>query len=203
MLVSTADSPDGFKEAMRRYASGVTLVTAHSAEGDPIGMTATAFSSVSVEPRLVLICVHSDTRTFERLLRSGYFGVNLLAADAQEVSHYCSRPGGSKALPAEWLEHQPKWTAPALKGSLAFLDCDIYRYFPAGSHYMVVGRVRGVGLADQAGDERAGQAGPLVYFQGSYRELRPTVSAAVLGSGSIGSAADPAQPVSAMKGSAL
>lgn len=203
-MVSAGDSPGNFKEAMRRHASGVTLITTHSADRSPIGMTATAFSSVSMNPRLVLICLHHETRTYERLLRSGYFGVNLLVSGAEPISDHCSRPGGTKVLPPEWLLSGPQWTAPAVKGSLAFLDCEIYRCFPAGSHYIVVGRVRGIGLAEQPWDtaDPAGDpAGPLLYFQGAYHALQsPQAPAAQNISATadpVGAAAQPARPATA------
>ena len=201
VMVSAGDTPDSFKEAMRRYASGVTLITAHAADQSPIGMTATAFSSVSMDPRLVLICLHSETRTYERLLRSGYFGVNLLAAGAEEISNLCSRPGGTKVLPPEWLLNRPEWTAPAVRDSLAFFDCEIYRHFPAGSHHIVVGRVRGIGLAEATAGV-AGPADPLLYFQGAYRALQAPPAPAITTSEPVGTAAQPVQPVGATKGSA-
>lgn len=208
-MVSAGDTPESFKEAMRRHASGVTLITVHSADRAPVGMTATAFSSVSLDPRLVLICLHNETRTYERLLRSGYFGVNLLAAGAEEISNHCSRPGGTKVLPPEWLLDRPQWTSPAVRGSLAFLDCEIYRYFPAGSHYIVVGQVRGIGLAETPQDpadpvDPVDPVDPLVYFQGAYHTLRrPPAPAAQASSPSdpVGPAAPLARPASPTKGS--
>ncbi|MEV0132940.1 flavin reductase family protein [Dactylosporangium sp. NPDC050688] len=160
-------TPDSFKEAMCRYASGVTIITVHDADGAPVGMTATAFSSVASEPPLVLICVHGATRTYQRVLRSGYFGVNLLGADAEPIAAHCSRPGGSKVLPPDWLLDDPQWTAPAVAASLAFVDCETYRHFPAGTHHVIVGRVRGIGLGP------APDPGPLVHYQRGYQALHP------------------------------
>jgi flavin reductase (DIM6/NTAB) family NADH-FMN oxidoreductase RutF len=198
-MVSAGDTPDSFKAAMRAYASGVTLITVHAADQSPIGMTATAFSSVSMDPLLVLICVHEETRTYDRLLRSGYFGVNILSAHAEEISTYCSRPGGTKVLPREWLVDAPQWTAPAVTGALAFLDCEIYRHFPAGSHRVVVGRVRGIGLAEGSPGDN-----PLVHYQGAYHTLHRTTSQETLRMPLPSDIApqDPARPALATNGSA-
>src|SRR5262245_14007164 len=129
-LVAVDGGADSFKAAMRCLASGVTVVTVHGADGSPLGMTATAFSSVSVEPVLVLVCVHRQTRTCDRLLRSGYFGVNMLAEQTEQIAHYCSVPAENKTLPPQWLVDAPHWSAPAISHSLAFLDCEVYRTLP-------------------------------------------------------------------------
>jgi flavin reductase (DIM6/NTAB) family NADH-FMN oxidoreductase RutF len=139
-------------------------------------MTATAFSSVSVDPNLILICVHNQARTCRRVLRSGYFGVNMLASDAVELSAYCARPAANKGLPDHWLVSEARWTAPAVRRSLAFLDCQVYRHFPAGTHRVIIGQVRGIGLAEGRaritgrGDTVAGR-GPLVHYQANYHGL--------------------------------
>lgn len=169
-LVAVDGGADSFKAAMRCLASGVTVVTVHGADGSPLGMTATAFSSVSAEPVLILVCVHSETRTCDRLLRSGYFGVNMLTEDAEEIARYCSVPAANKTLPPHWLVDAPQWSAPAISHSLAFLDCEVYRSLPAGTHRVVIGLVRNVGLPVP---DTAAPPGPLVYVRGGYHRLRP------------------------------
>lgn len=160
---------------MRRLASGVTVLTVHSAERQPVGMTATAFCSVSLEPLLVLACVHSESKTYNRLVRSGYFGVNLLTESASSVADYCARPSPYKVLPAEWLVDEPRWSAPAIVHSLAFLDCEMYRHFPAGTHRVIIGRVRNIGLSDDA------SARPLLHYEGAYHYVAPTLDDLAIG----------------------
>lgn len=167
----TDPHPAEFRSAMRRLASGVTVLTVHSAERKPLGMTATAFCSVSLDPLLVLACVHRDTKTYDRLLRSGYFGVNLLVESASAIADYCSRPATDKVLPAGWLVDEPGWSAPAIEGSLAFLDCEMYRHFPAGTHRVIVGRVRNIGLNEDD------SARPLLHFAGAYHGAHDLIDA--------------------------
>lgn len=156
-----------FKTAVGSYASGVAVITVRNPEGRPSGMTATAFASVSMDPLLVCICVHREARTCHEILHGGFFGVNLLSASMEEHSGYCARAGADKTLPAEWLvEAGPKWSAPALHGSIAFLDCEAYRHFPAGTHEVVIGRVCGIGL-----DPDAEPPVPLIHFRSQYRRL--------------------------------
>ena len=158
---------EAFKAAVGSFASGVAVLTVRSPEGRPLGMTATAFSSVSTDPLLVLVCVNREARTRHDILRGGSFGVNLLAAGMEEHSQYCASPGADKSLPAEWLaDAGPRWSAPALKGSVAFLDCEVYRQFPAGTHEVIIGQVRAVGM-----ETEPAALEPLVHFRRHYRRL--------------------------------
>ncbi len=84
---------DAFKAAVGSFASGVAVLTVRSREGRSVGMTATAFSSVSTDPLLVLVCVNREARTRNDILSGGSFGVNLLAAGMEEHSRYCASPG--------------------------------------------------------------------------------------------------------------
>ncbi|GJF06274.1 MULTISPECIES: flavin reductase family protein [Pseudonocardia] len=156
----------GFRSALGRFASSVNVISMRDEAGEPLGMTATAFSSVSDEPLLVLICVNRETRTYRHVVRTGRFGVNVMSAAARAISDHCARPGADKRLRDEWLVPVGEWTSPALRNALAFLDCEVDSDTAAGTHAILVGRVTGVGLAE--GD-------PLLYFSGRYAHLRTEV----------------------------
>lgn len=156
---------DDFRRAMSNFASGVNVITCYDEDGQPHGMTATAFCSVSREPALLLICVKRDTRTCERILSRGRFGVSMLSGNATEISEHCARPGADKRLPAEWLSEQPGAGAPVLASALAHTDCSIYDHQDVGTHTVFIGRVEQLyfGSATE----------PLIYFQGNYHRLQP------------------------------
>jgi flavin reductase (DIM6/NTAB) family NADH-FMN oxidoreductase RutF len=165
LTVRAADA-DVFKSALGRFASSVNVITVRDEKGVPAGMTATAFCSVSMDPLLVLICVNRSARSHEQILKGGSFGVNVLSEHSVHVSSFCARPGSDKTLPAEWLLPAiPAASAPALEGSIAFLDCEVYRHFPAGTHGVIVGRVCAIAVDD---DPVVGPARPLLYYQGNY-----------------------------------
>lgn len=172
-------APDAvsFRAAVGSFAASVCVITVRDESGRPWGMTATAFCSVSMDPFLVLVCVDNASKTHRRVLRGGSFGINILAEDGGEVSEFCARPGLDKFLPDEWLATARRaWSAPAIADSLAFLDCEVYRRFPAGTHGVLIGRVVGIGL-----QERDNERGPLVHFRGSSHALaqlsgEPTVA---------------------------
>lgn len=159
--------PGGFKAALGSLAVSVTVITLRDGEGRPLGMTATAFSSVSVDPLLILVCVNRSTRTYDHIAASGRFGVNVLGSVAREISDHCARPGADKVLRPDWLVARADWHSPALAGALAFLDCEVERDIHAGTHAVLIGRVHGIGLST-AGTQHE----PLLHFRGAYRQLR-------------------------------
>jgi flavin reductase (DIM6/NTAB) family NADH-FMN oxidoreductase RutF len=169
VLESVVPDEHGFKAAMGSQAASVNVITMWDNEGRPLGMTATAFASVSVDPLQVLVCVNRSTRTYDQIAGGGAFGVNILGSPAQAISDYCARPGADKHLRTEWLVPSGEWRCPALAGALAFLDCTIAQDVEAGSHAVLIGSVRGIGLSSLAH-----QLEPLLHFRGSYRQMERT-----------------------------
>ncbi|HEX2057899.1 MAG TPA: flavin reductase family protein [Actinomycetota bacterium] len=154
-----AVSPDAFRGALRKFASGVTIVTV-AAGGELHGMTASSFASVSLVPPLVLVCLDKSSRTLALLGQTRSFAVNVLRADQQEVSHSFAQAG---VKPFASIPHRPGDNgAPVLDDAIAVLECTTYRVFEAGDHEVVLGEVTAASAAD--GD-------PLVYYDGTYRSL--------------------------------
>ena len=152
---------DTFRQSLRRWASGVTIVTAKA--GDEIhGMTVSAFSSVSAEPPLVLVCCNRASKTNALVEKGGVFCVNILAADQQELSgrFSSSKTEGSRF---EGVPHRiGEGGAPVLDGVLAALECKVKSAYAEGSHAIYVGEVVAAHLSDKE---------PLVYYSGAYRGL--------------------------------
>lgn len=160
--VPTIEAQD-FRRAMGSFASGVNVITVRDAAGEPHGMTATAFCSVSMEPPLVLICVNRDTRTYDLIVESGRFGVSMLSGGSTEVSNHCARPGADKRLPEDWLVDDDPSRTPVLASALVHADCSIHEQQEAGTHAVFIGQVEHVHFGEDAD--------PLLYFKGSYRKL--------------------------------
>lgn len=159
--------PDGtsFRAALGSVASSVTVITMRDEFRRPLGMTATAFSSVSADPLLVMVCVNRSARSCGHIRRAGRFGVNVLPSQSRELSDYCARPGDDKVLRAEWLEGQQAWQTPALRNALAYLDCEVEQDVVAGTHAVLIGAVKGIGISPPGADE------PLIHYRGRYRGL--------------------------------
>jgi flavin reductase len=153
---------DAFKEALRGWASGVTVVTSRA--GDKVhGMTVSAFSSVSLDPPLVLVCANRASTTHGVIEEGGVFAVNILAEHQQEVSHVfaSSKYEDSRLDRVSWTEGETG--APLIDEALASLECKVASAHHEGSHTIYIGQVEAVHTTDAA---------PLVYYQGGYRSLR-------------------------------
>lgn len=156
-----------FKAALRRWASGVTIVTTCAGER-AFGMTVSAFSSVSLDPPLVLVCADKKAHTHPEIAASGVFAVNLLADDQWDLSNRFATQG-NEAVRFEGLAcRRGPSGAPWLPDTLAVLDCRVVAAHDAGDHVIYVGEV----LAAEFDATRD----PLVYYEAGYRLLAPKAS---------------------------
>jgi 3-hydroxy-9,10-secoandrosta-1,3,5(10)-triene-9,17-dione monooxygenase reductase component len=161
-----ADDPDAvararrFRDVLGRFASGVTVVTATS-NGQPVGMTCQSFSSVSLDPPLVLFVPARTSRAWPLMQRAGKFCVNFLAGTQADLSNTMASRGRDKFAGVSW-QPSPVTGSPLLEGTLGYVDCAIHAVHEAGDHYVVIGRV--LDLAARAADER-----PLLFYRGQYR----------------------------------
>jgi flavin reductase (DIM6/NTAB) family NADH-FMN oxidoreductase RutF len=149
--------------AMGHFATGVTVITSVGADGHPVGTTANAVSSLSLDPPLLLVCFDRSSQTLEAVGAHGAFAVNVLAAPQQELSANFARRG----LAAAWdgVRHRPGLTrSPRLHDVLATLECTVEHRFPGGDHEIVIGRV----LAAETGDT---ESPPLLFWRGRYASL--------------------------------
>ena len=153
---------DAFRAALGRWTTGVSIVTAR--DGDRIhGMTVSAFSSVSLDPPLVLVCADRSAIT-QRVIEGGrVFAVNVLARDQEPLSNrFASRREEHRRFEGvDWKEGVTG--APLLPGSLASLDCRVVAAHEAGDHVIYVGAVEAI--------EGAAGGDPLLYYAGAYRAL--------------------------------
>jgi flavin reductase (DIM6/NTAB) family NADH-FMN oxidoreductase RutF len=151
---------DRFRAVMRRFPTGVTIVTT-ILDGRPKGFTATAVASLSLTPPLVLVCVNRLARSHPIVSQAGRFCVNLLRLDQEDLARaFAAR---SDADPFAWVHSHADLTgSPVLDGTLAHLDCELAEEYSAGTHTIFIGRVVSCGASDGA---------PLGYFNGGYRDF--------------------------------
>jgi flavin reductase (DIM6/NTAB) family NADH-FMN oxidoreductase RutF len=150
--------PERFRDVMGRFATGVTVVTASSPEG-PVGMTANAVCSLSLDPVLLLVCFDNDARTLPVVREVGRFGVNVLRADQEDLARLFAskRPESEKFAGVPHTVHDG---IPVIEGALAWVGCRLERMIPGGDHTI------GIGAVEAA---EAGRGEPLLWFRGSYR----------------------------------
>lgn len=188
---------DFFRRVMGQFATGVTIVAAASADGLS-GLTVNSFSSVSLDPPLVLICVDLKSHTLPFLRASGSFAVNFLTSEQEDLSR-CFATASAERF--EYFCNAPYRIAatgsPVLDGIMAFIDARVVAEYPGGDHAIFLGQVEAMGtdgevyymqaegkarstLAEWRGSAatngsggRGGSDGktPLTYYQGHYRHL--------------------------------
>ena len=147
-----------FKRALGQWASGVTVITTLR-ERVPHGMTASSFSSLSLDPPLVLVSVDQSARLHQMLPETGRYGVSILAQGQDFLStHFAGRPNDRLQIP--WIEAEG---LPFIDGALAHLACDVFSAIPAGDHIIYVGRITHA----QVWSDRE----PLLYHSGKYCSL--------------------------------
>jgi len=152
-------APQHFREVMSYFTTGVTVVTASTPEG-PIGMTANAVCSLSLEPLLLLVCFANDARTLPPVKASGRFGVNVLAAGQEELARLFAskRPEEEKFA---GVQHSVHDGIPVIDGVLAWVGCTLKELIPGGDHTIGIGTVTAA--------EATGSGEPLVWYRGGYR----------------------------------
>lgn len=164
--------PALFRQAFRRHATTVAVVTYRDAEERPVGMTATSMCSLSADPPTLLVCVNREARAHPEILRRAMFGVDLLAISQRPIAYHCSASGRDKHLRPSWLApDQAADGTPRLADSLAHLECTVDRSYEAWSHTIIVGMITSVWLNPV-------DAPPLLYHGGVYGQLESAVERA-------------------------
>lgn len=155
----------GFRRAASQFATGITVVSARL-DGTDHAMTVTAFTSVSLDPVLVLFCAEKIARFHDAVLASGSWAVSVLGADSEKAARWLATRGRPLEGQLDAFGHHPGplTGAPVLDDALAVLECRTWAVHDGGDHSIVVGEVLGV-------SEPAPAAGPLLYYGSRYRRL--------------------------------
>jgi flavin reductase (DIM6/NTAB) family NADH-FMN oxidoreductase RutF len=156
---------ESFRRAVGRFATGVCVVTAVDGGLDH-AMTANAFTSVSLDPLLVLVCVETEARFHDAITSAGEWAVSILDATARPAAAWLATRGRPLhgQLDRVSFHRGPVTGAALLDQSVAWLECRTHAFHPGGDHSIVVGEVLGVGLGDES-------PGALLYHRSAYRVL--------------------------------
>ena len=152
--------PDAFRSLLGRFASGLSVVTTVDQTGRDVGMTVSAFASVSLEPPLVLICVARDASVFNELTAAHYVVVNILAAEQESLSRRFAGPVSHRFDGLGYS--RAKTGAPILDDVLAWCECRVVQRHEAGDHLLLVAEVERGAVQDHK---------PLLYYRGGYAQL--------------------------------
>lgn len=154
-----------FRQAFRRHATTVAIVTYVDGTGRACGMTATSMCSLSASPPSLLVSIGRASRAHAEISERGRYGVNLLSVAQRSIALHCSVPGSDKRLREDWLATDaPADDSPRLRTSLAHLECVVDRSYEVFSHSLFVGLIQRVWLNPVDGP-------PLLYHGGVYSQL--------------------------------
>ncbi|MEU6823184.1 flavin reductase family protein [Streptomyces atriruber] len=150
-----------FRDILGRFATGVVLLTLQPPRGVPMGMAVNSFTSVSLEPPLISLCVRTGSPTLTALLRSDAFAVSILGEQHEELCRSFSTPGAERFSGREWARTPAGHPVPG--DALAWLDCRVSAVHPAGDHELVV--------AETVDGDAAERNAPLVFHRGRFTKL--------------------------------
>ena len=149
-----------FRHACGRFATGVAVASVTDEQGAAHGLTVSSFTSVSLDPPLILICLGQEVTMIEAFRRAQYFGINILREEDRELSKRFATKGHDRFNGIAWRKGQTG--APTLDCALAVLECETFQHVTSGDHDILVGRVV---------HTRVENGAPLLHYSGRYHRL--------------------------------
>jgi len=149
--------PATYRTVLGHFATGVALITAVDGE-EPVGMACNSFTSLSLEPPLVLFCAAKSSSTWPRIQQAGKWAANFLAEDGEETCRLFAQKGADRFAHVAYTIGRSG--SPVLDHALAFVDCETVAEHDAGDHIIVVGQVLELGYASEGK--------PLLFYRGGY-----------------------------------
>ncbi|MBT5050350.1 MAG: flavin reductase family protein [Rhodospirillaceae bacterium] len=156
--------PREFRDTVGCFATGITIITTIDGDGGPVGLTANSFTSLSLDPPMVLFCLDRKVASFDAFQTGAHFAVNILADGQTDTSNRFAKSG-----PEKWTGFEfDCWDTdcPILRGCLANMECSVASIHEGGDHVIVIGEVTRMTHAD-------GETNPLLYYRGRYANLAP------------------------------
>ena len=150
-------SKDDFRAAMGNFATGVTVITTYDDEGQPHSMTANSFTSVCLDPPVLLVCIAHGTNTYGYMERTGKFGVNILSQDQQDLGALFAKKPEDRDSGVDYNYSEGEAGVPILEGSITFFGCEVMGAHVYGDHTIYMGAVK---------EMRQNESGePLMFFR--------------------------------------
>jgi len=162
--MATPIGADEFRAAMGSFATGITVVTTDDGKGQRVGVTVSAFASVSLDPPLCLVCIGKASPLVRAVRDAGVFAVNMLAAEQDEVSQRFAFGPGDRFAETDWTPGTVTG-CPVFAGTAASVECELKEALPGGDHDVLLGTV----VWATVSSERH----PLLYWRGRYGDIAP------------------------------
>jgi flavin reductase (DIM6/NTAB) family NADH-FMN oxidoreductase RutF len=152
-----------FRDAIARFATGVTLVTTFTSDGTPVGCTANSVASVSLAPPLLLVCLRRDSKSLVVIERTGRFGISVLPEGREDVARRFAGEGRGARFHGIELRADCAGT-PILVDAVSWMDCRVWNTLQASDHTVLIGEVVACGVGDGP---------PLIFFGSRYGTFHP------------------------------
>ncbi|WP_152225177.1 flavin reductase family protein [Pseudomonas sp. SCB32] len=152
-----------YKQVMGSFPSGVTVITTMDDDGQVVGLTASAFSSLSMDPALVLFCPNYSSDSYPVLIRRKHFAIHLLSADQRGEAYAFASKGKDKAQGISWTLSERG--NPLLDNATAIIECELWREYEGGDHAILVGAVKNLIVPEQ-------EVIPMIYCRGKMGALQ-------------------------------
>ncbi|BAN47185.1 flavin reductase family protein [Metapseudomonas resinovorans] len=152
-----------YKHVMGSFPSGVTVITTLDDDGQMVGLTASAFSSLSMDPALVLFCPNYSSDSYPVLIKSKRFAIHLLSGEQQGEAYAFARKGKDKAQGIDWSLSE--LGNPILANATAIIECELWREYEGGDHAILVGAVKNLIVPEQ-------EVVPMIYCRGKMGALQ-------------------------------
>ena len=153
-------TPDLFRQVMGNFATGITVVTTRDGNGNPYGLTVNSFTSVSLDPVLVLVCLDNRLSGLDSFRNSKHFGVSMLSDRQEDISRMFAKKDSERPS-SIYLEG--KLGLPLIRNSLAVMECEVKNVYAGGDHQIFLGEVMAAEVLQPEG--------ALLYFRGKYQRL--------------------------------
>ncbi|PID20260.1 oxidoreductase [Sporosarcina sp. P3] len=150
-----------FRNTLGNFATGVTVITTTTDKGEKIGLTANAFSSVSLDPPLVLVCIDKKSSSLQTLKKDIPFAINILQKEQEEECWRFAKRADDKFVGASYTLSEDR--VPLLNGNLATIECNVAEVIEGGDHYIVTGYVKNASYD--------ATAEPLLFFRGKIEQI--------------------------------
>ncbi|MCO6057608.1 flavin reductase family protein [Pseudomonas sp. MOB-449] len=154
---------NAYKQVMGSFPSGVTVITTLDDDGQIVGLTASAFSSLSMDPALVLFCPNYSSDSYPVLIKSKRFAIHLLSADQRDEAYAFAKKGKDKAQGIDWTLSE--LGNPILSNATAIIECELWREYEGGDHAILVGAVKNLIVPEQ-------DVIPMIYCRGKMGALQ-------------------------------
>lgn len=177
--------PRALREAFGSFMTGVTVVTTHDANNNPLGFTANSFTSVSIDPPLVLVCMANSSANYDALVNTDRFAINILSESQKEVSNTFARPVDDRFASVNW--QKGPHGSPVLEGVSAWFDCSSFKQVEAGDHVILIGKVEAfeANASPGLGYSRGAYVTPAMEAEAFSQRTDVVVSALIENSGNV------------------